>query len=218
MDSPKSCCNTKPDKPAQTDHLSKTCCPSQKEDVPTAAQEKPAFTPSFFKAASETIKKYAPVIGVFGLAAVGSIALDYGAHSSLMGLMHYFMGLTLLNFALLKIGNVTAFADTFEKYDILAKKSRSYAVSYPFIEAALGIGYLAHHTLPVEAQAVLYGATFVITAIGTIGVAKALLEGKNDLKCACVGGDKNLPLSKVALAENISMGAMSAAMFASLMI
>ncbi|MEL6363053.1 MAG: glutaredoxin, partial [Pseudomonadota bacterium] len=47
--------------------------------------------------------------------------------------------------------------------------------------------------------------------IGTIGAAsvyKAVYIDKRDLKCACVGGDTNVPLGFVSLTENLVMIAM----------
>jgi hypothetical protein len=44
--------------------------------------------------------------------------------------------------------------------------------------------------------------------IGTIGaysVFKAVYVEKRELKCACVGGDSNVPLGFVSLTENLMM-------------
>jgi hypothetical protein len=48
--------------------------------------------------------------------------------------------------------------------------------------------------------------------IGTIGAAsvfKAVYLDRRELKCACVGGDSNVPLGFVSLTENLMMIAMA---------
>jgi hypothetical protein len=41
--------------------------------------------------------------------------------------------------------------------------------------------------------------------IGTISVIKAVYIDKRALKCACVGGNSDLPLGFISLSENIAM-------------
>jgi hypothetical protein len=43
-------------------------------------------------------------------------------------------------------------------------------------------------------------------------VFKAVYIDKRELKCACVGGDSNVPLGFVSLTENLGMVAMSIVM------
>ncbi len=50
---------------------------------------------------------------------------------------------------------------------------------------------------------------FFIGTIGAISVFKAVYIDKRDLKCACVGGDSNVPLGFISLTENIMMVAMA---------
>jgi hypothetical protein len=49
-----------------------------------------------------------------------------------------------------------------------------------------------------------------IGAIGAVSVFKAVYIDKRELKCACVGGDTNVPLGFVSLTENVMMVAMAA--------
>ena len=46
--------------------------------------------------------------------------------------------------------------------------------------------------------------------IGMISVYKAVYIEKRDLKCACVGGNSNVPLGAISMLENIIMFAMGA--------
>jgi len=48
-----------------------------------------------------------------------------------------------------------------------------------------------------------------IGLIGAVSVYKAVYIDKRDLKCACVGGDSNVPLGFVSLTENLMMVAMA---------
>jgi hypothetical protein len=54
----------------------------------------------------------------------------------------------------------------------------------------------------------------VIGTIGAVSVFKAVYIDKRELKCACVGGDSNVPLGFVSLTENLIMIAMAVWMLA----
>jgi hypothetical protein len=123
-----------------------------------------------------------------------------------MNWMHDFMGLFLVMFSMFKFFNMEGFADGFQMYDLLAKSMRLYAYVYPFIELGLGLGYLAHWQ-PV----VVYAATIVVMLFGSLGVLNALRKGL-DLECACMGTVLKVPLSTIALVEDLGMAAMAGAM------
>jgi hypothetical protein len=53
-----------------------------------------------------------------------------------------------------------------------------------------------------------------IGVIGAVSVIKAVYLDKRELKCACVGGDTNVPLGFVSLTENLMMIAMAVWMLA----
>jgi hypothetical protein len=44
-----------------------------------------------------------------------------------------------------------------------------------------------------------------IGTVGAVSVAKVVFIDKRELKCACVGGDTNVPLGFVSLTENLMM-------------
>jgi len=48
-----------------------------------------------------------------------------------------------------------------------------------------------------------------IGGIGAVSVFKAVYIDKRELKCACVGGDSNVPLGFLSLTENLMMIAMA---------
>jgi hypothetical protein len=48
-----------------------------------------------------------------------------------------------------------------------------------------------------------------IGTIGAVSVFKAVYIDRRELKCACVGGNSNVPLGFVSLTENVMMVAMA---------
>jgi len=120
--------------------------------------------------------------------------------------MRDFMGIFLLIFAMLKLFDVEGFADSFQKYDLLAAKSRGYAKLYPFLELGLALGYLSQWKSPL-----VFGATVILMSFGAAGVFRALRKGL-DIRCACMGSSLNVPLSTVAVVENVGMVAMAGVM------
>lgn len=120
--------------------------------------------------------------------------------------MSYFMGFFFLGFAFFKLLNIEGFADAFATYDIIAKRSRFYALAYPWIEVTLGLLF-ATTTFLGAANLV----TAVIMAIGLIGVISAVRQ-KKAIQCACLGTVFNLPMSVVTIVENSAMLAMACIM------
>src|SRR6266481_465968 len=81
--------------------------------------------------------------------------------------MHDFMGFFLVVFSMFKFFDMEGFANGFQMYDLLAKRFRPYARIYPFIELALGLGYLSHWR-----PMLIYATTVVILVFGSIGVLR----------------------------------------------
>ena len=152
-------------------------------------------------------RDYLPLIVLISLSLLAALSKQshYGAWSFKLG-MHDFMGFFLLVFAMFKLFDIPGFAKSFQKYDLLAKRSKGYAMVYPFLEVALGLGYLGHF----QPEAV-YIATVVLMGFGAIGVLSALRQ-KLDINCACMGSALNVPLSVVALTEDLGMAGMAALM------
>ncbi len=94
-------------------------------------------------------------------------------------------------------------------YDLLARRWVPYATLYPFAEALAGIlmiaGIFPFISIPV--------ALFIGT-VGAVSVIYAVYVRKRELKCACVGGDSNVPLGFVSLTENLMMVGMALWMLA----
>lgn len=145
------------------------------------------------------IGQYWPLIALILASILAAFAISWHLHGDMLVWMHYFMGIFLVNFSILKIFHPRKFADGFQMYDILAKRLRLYAYIYPLIELCLGLAYLAF-AMPI----VTYLVTIVILSMGTVGVIKGLQEGLN-INCPCMGSVLEVPLSTITLIENISM-------------
>lgn len=153
-------------------------------------------------------KAYAPLIVIIAVTLLAAAAkqLHYGENGTFRDAMHDWMGFFLLVFAMLKLFDLSGFADGFQKYDLLAKRSRPYALLYPFLELALGLAFLSQWQ-----PAAVYVATIVLLGFGSIGVLTALAKGL-DVKCACMGSSLNVPLSTVAVVEDLGMATMALVM------
>lgn len=151
---------------------------------------------------------YIPLMVIIALTLVAACAKQfaYAGAWDWMRWMHDFMGYFLVVFSMFKFFNMEGFADGFQMYDLLAKPFRPYAYLYPFIELGLGLGYLAHWQ-----PAAIYWATIVVMVFGSLGVFNALRKGL-DLECACMGTVLQVPLSTVALLEDLGMAAMAVLM------
>lgn len=153
------------------------------------------------------ISTYLPVISIYLSAVVLSVLLAtmtgmWGAHM----LMLYFMGFTFLSFGFFKVLDVSAFADGYQDYDIIAKKSRIYALLYPFIELLLAGLYLA------DVGGIYRDLfTLILMIIGSIGVFKKI-QAKEEIPCVCLGVVFKLPMTKVTLFENGLMSLMALSM------
>lgn len=123
-----------------------------------------------------------------------------------MSWMSDFMGFFLCVFSMFKLFDLEGFADGFHMYDLLAKAFRPYGYLYPFLELALGLAYLARWEPKTT-----YGATVILLGFGALGVLRALWE-KLDVDCACLGTTLKVPLSTVAVVEDIGMVFLAAAM------
>jgi hypothetical protein len=92
----------------------------------------------------------------------------------------------------------------FLNYDLLAGRWVPYSYAYPYLELLAGVlmtaGIANWLSIPV--------ALFIGT-IGAVSVIKAVYLDKRDLKCACVGGNSNVPLGFLSLTENLGMMAMA---------
>lgn len=106
--------------------------------------------------------------------------------------------------ALLKLQNVESFATMFLNHDLLAKRWVPYGRICPFAEGAAGVLMVAG-----ALDWLLIPLALFIGTIGAASVFKAVCIDRRELKCACVGGNSNVPLRFISLTENLMMIAMA---------
>ena len=145
---------------------------------------------------------YAPVIAIFSVAALLSLAFQFFISEDFISIrtLVLFIAFSMTLLAVQKLKDLYSFTNSFITYDLLAMRWLRYGYIYPFLEAYAGIGMVAQ--LPAIAVAPF---SLFIGTVGAISVFKAVYVDKRELKCACVGGDSNVPLGFVSLSENIFM-------------
>jgi glutaredoxin len=151
-------------------------------------------------------KTYAPVIAVFAATALTAMAASYATSGAVFTTRaaEWFISFSMVVLAILKLRDLESFSSMFLNYDLLAKRWVPYGYVYPFAELGAGVlmtaGALTWLSVPVA---------LLIGGVGAVSVFKAVYLDKRDLKCACVGGDSNVPLGFVSLTENLMMIAMA---------
>lgn len=178
-----------------------TAAPRQKRDAASVHRRE--------KGRGRKFADYLPLVVIVTVITLAAVALQWPLGEwKTAAFMRHFMGLFLVIFAMFKLFDLPGFADGFQMYDFLAKPLRTYALVYPFLELSLGLASLAD-LLPTGRNVAL----LVLMLFGALGVLRALARGL-DVNCACLGNTLKVPLSTVAVAEDLGMAAMAAAMLA----
>jgi glutaredoxin len=149
---------------------------------------------------------YTPVIAVFAVAALMALAGSWASEGALLTVRaaEWFIAFSMCILAIQKLRDIDSFATMFLGYDLLAQRWVPYAYLYAFGEALAGILMVANTLTWISAP-----VAFVIGGIGAVSVYYAVYVQKRELKCACVGGNSNVPLGFVSLTENVMMVAMA---------
>ena len=145
---------------------------------------------------------YQPVLAIFGVAFMLALAISWYVFATVFTVQaaEWFVSLSMALLAIQKLQDLRSFSTMFLNYDLLARRWVRYGYIYPFGEALAGILMVAH-VLPIISVPV---ALFIGT-VGAVSVFKAVYVDKRELKCACVGGNSNVPLGFVSLTENLFM-------------
>ena len=149
---------------------------------------------------------YRPVIALFAITALMALAASHAAFGSPFTIRagEWFIAFSMAVLALMKLRDVDSFATMFLNYDLLARRWPGYGYVYPFAEGLAGVlmiaGLLNWLSIPLA---------LIIGTIGAVSVFKAVYIDRRELKCACVGGDSNVPLGFLSLTENLMMIAMA---------
>ena len=145
---------------------------------------------------------YQPVIALFATALLMGFAVSWTATGSLLSarMPEYFVAIAMTLLGLQKLKDVESFSTMFLNYDLLAQRQVRYGYVYPYAETLAGILMLAGALVWLAAPVALF-----IGTVGAVSVFKAVYIDKRELKCACVGGDSQVPLGFVSLTENLIM-------------
>jgi glutaredoxin/uncharacterized membrane protein YphA (DoxX/SURF4 family) len=145
---------------------------------------------------------YRPVIAIFSTAFLLALATSWTATDSLLSLrtLEWFVAFAMCLLGLQKLKDLESFSNMFLNYDLLAQRQVRYAYVYPFAETLAGVLMVAGALVWLAASIALF-----IGAVGAFSVFKAVYIDRRELKCACVGGDSNVPLGFVSLTENLIM-------------
>lgn len=149
---------------------------------------------------------YQPVIAVFAVALLMALATSWAAYGDVFTVRagEWFIAISMCVLAILKLRDLESFSNQFLGYDLLAQRWVRYAYLYPFGEALAGILMVAGALTWLAAPVALF-----IGSVGAVSVFKAVYIDKRELKCACVGGNSNVPLGVVSFTENVMMVAMA---------
>jgi len=148
---------------------------------------------------------YQPVIAIFATAAIMALATSWAAFGTVFTVRaaEWFISISMCILAIQKLQDLTAFQNQFLGYDLLAQRFVRYAFVYPFGEALAGVLMIAGAFIWLASPIAIF-----IGTVGAVSVFKAVYIDKRELKCACVGGDSNVPLGFISLTENLMMIAM----------
>ena len=145
---------------------------------------------------------YRPIIAIFSTALLIALAISWASTGALFSLraLEWFVATAMCLLGLQKLKDLESFSTMFLNYDLLAQRKVGYSYVYPFAETGAGILMIAGALIWLAAPIALF-----IGTIGAISVFKAVYIDKRELKCACAGGDSNVPLGFVSLTENLIM-------------
>ena len=160
-----------------------------------------------YRVLGEDDTSYAPVIAIFASTALMALAIVLNLHQGLPVLtwLKWFIATSMVVLAIQKLQDVEGFVNGFLGYDLLARAHVPYGYAYPFLELYTGVGMLALIGTGNPLIWMVAPVGIFIGAIGGWSVFKAVYIDKRELKCACVGGDSNVPLGFVSLTENLMM-------------
>lgn len=144
---------------------------------------------------------YRPVVAVFAVAALLALAISWLAgRGPGLPTIELFAAVSMALLGLQKLKDIEGFSTMFLNYDVLAQQWVGYGYLYPFAEAGAGILMVAGLWPWLSGPVALLAG-----GIGAVSVFKAVYIDRRELRCACVGGDSNVPLGFVSFTENMMM-------------
>ena len=147
---------------------------------------------------------YRPIIAIFATTILMALSTAWAlGELNFVKVIELFIAFSMCALGIQKLRDLEAFSLQFLNYDILAQKWVKYSYVYPFVEMLAGVAMISGFLTILSAPAAIFIAT-----INGYSVFKAVYIDKRELKCACVGGNSNVPLGFISLTENIMMAGM----------
>lgn len=147
---------------------------------------------------------YKPILLIFGYIFTVTALIEFTSeHINYTRWMRHFMAGFFLTFSFFKLINLKGFKESYQMYDVIARRIPAWGYIYVFVELVLGIAYLIDFN-PVVTNSV----AFIVMSLSIIGVLQTVLN-KKIIKCACLGDVFNLPMSTVTIIEDGLMMIMS---------
>lgn len=149
---------------------------------------------------------YRPVIAIFSVAMLMAMAFSWVAFDSILTFhaAEWFVAISMCILGIQKLQDIESFSTMFLNYDLLARRFVRYGYFYPFAETLAGVMMIGGVFIWLSVPVALF-----IGTVGAASVMKAVYIDKRELKCACVGGNSNVPLGFISLTENLMMIAMA---------
>ncbi len=153
---------------------------------------------------------YKPVILIFIYITIITLCIEYYLETFVFKrwCRHFMSGFFLI-FSFFKMLNLKGFSNSYQMYDVIAKRFPIWGTIYAFLELILGISFLLN-IFPLVTNSI----TLLIMTISIIGVLQTVLN-KKKIQCACLGDVFNLPMSTVTIIEDGLMIVMSFIMLVS---
>ena len=147
-----------------------------------------------------SVSDFYPLVGILLLVgALTTVGVLYLGQVAMVAFMGYFF----VVFGGLKVMRLGGFVEAYQMYDVVAKRSKVYAYTYPFLELGFGFAYLL--TWHMEAVSVV---VVVVMLVSAYGVYRKLKEHE-EIPCACLGTVFKVPMTWVTLGEDLLMAGMA---------
>lgn len=148
---------------------------------------------------------YKPIIAIFATTFLMALSAAWAmGELDIIRVVELFIAFSMCVLGIQKLRDLESFSLQFLNYDLLAQKWVKYSYVYPFVEMLAGAAMISGFLTILSAPAALF-----IGTVGAISVFKAVYIDKRELKCACVGGNSNVPLGFISLTENLMMMGMA---------
>lgn len=190
------------------DHVSFDAISNAVSSAGNYSASKKDATKTFTGESFESNESYKPLVIVVLYLLGVTLTMEFASGMFLWETwMPNFMAGFFLIFSFFKMLDIKSFANAYAMYDLIAMRSKAYALTFPFIELGLGFAYIL-----IPDLALTHLVTAIVMFVSLLGVVKAVTD-KRKIQCACLGTGFNLPMSTVTIIEDGVMLIMAVIMY-----